>query len=109
MTNVDRVSTAQQTAYMLGQINKANAALDKTTQQIASGNKATTYAGFGSQTQLLQATISANARNSAYTAATTLASTQADIQDTRLFRNLLAQPGEQQRQAGRHRTEQQRH
>ena len=84
MTNVDRVSTAQQTAYMLGQINKANAALDKTTQQIASGNKATTYAGFGSQTQLLQATISANARNSAYTAATTLATTQTDIQDTQL-------------------------
>lgn len=84
MTNIDRVSTSQQTAYMLGQISKANTALDKTNQQIASGNKANTYAGFGSQAQLLQATISANARNSAYTAATTLAATQADIQDTQL-------------------------
>jgi len=84
MSTVDRVSTAQQTAYMLGQINQANAALDKTTQQIASGDVATTYAGFGNQAQLLQATISANARNTAYTAATTLATTQADIQDTQL-------------------------
>ncbi len=81
---IDRVSTAQQTAYMLTQIQRANTALDKTGQQIASGDKATTYAGFGTQTQLLQATISANARNSAYTTATTMATTQADIQDTQL-------------------------
>jgi len=84
MSTIDRVSTAQQTAYMLGQINQANAALDKTTQQIASGDTATTYAGFGNQAQVLQATISASARNTAYTAATTLATTQADIQDTQL-------------------------
>src|ERR1700721_2840666 len=84
MSTIDRVSTAQTTAYMLGQINQANAALDKTSQQIASGDTATTYAGFGNQTQVLQATISANARNSAYTTATTLATTQADIQDTQL-------------------------
>ena len=84
MTTIDRVSTPQQTAYLLGQITKANAALNKTNEQIASGNKANSYAGFGSQTQMLQATISANARNSAYTAATTIATTQTDIQDTQL-------------------------
>jgi flagellar hook-associated protein 3 FlgL len=84
MTTIDRVSTAQQTSYMLSQINLANAALDKTTQQIASGDKATTYAGFGNQAQLLQATLSADARNSAYTAATSLATTQTDLQDTQL-------------------------
>jgi flagellar hook-associated protein 3 FlgL len=84
MTTIDRVSTAQQTAFMLSQIQRANTALDKTGQQIASGDKATTYAGFGTQAQLLQATISANARNSAYTTATTMATTQADIQDTQL-------------------------
>ena len=33
---------------------------------------------------MLQATISANARNTAYTTATTLATTQADMQDTQL-------------------------
>ena len=36
------------------------------------------------QTQVLQATMSANARNSAYQTATSLAVTQADIQDTQL-------------------------
>lgn len=84
MSTIDRVATSQQTAYMLSQINLANAALDKTTQQIASGDKASTYAGFGNQAQMLQATISADARNSAYTAATALATTQTDIQDTQL-------------------------
>ena len=84
MTTIDRVSTAQQSAAMLGQINNASAALTKATDQIASGNVANTYAGFGNQAQVLQATISAHARNASYAAATTLASTQTDIQDTQL-------------------------
>jgi len=82
--SIDRVSTAQQTAYQLSQINAAGAALDKTTNQISSGKVATTYAGFGTQAQVLQATISASARNDAYTTATTLATTQADTQNTQL-------------------------
>jgi len=82
--SVDRVSTASQTAYFLSQIENAGNALDKTQQQIASGSNATTYAGFGTQAQVLTATISANARNSAYTTATSIASTQVDLQDTQL-------------------------
>ena len=82
--SVDRVATAQQSAYFLSQINVAGAALDKTNQQIASSKIATTYAGFGEQTQVLQATISAKARNDAYATATSLATTQADVQDTQL-------------------------
>jgi flagellar hook-associated protein 3 FlgL len=82
--SIDRISTAQQTAYQLSQINKASAALDKTTNQISSGQVANTYAGFGTQAQVLQATISASARNDAYTTATSLATTQADMQDTQL-------------------------
>jgi flagellar hook-associated protein 3 FlgL len=82
--SIDRVSTAQQTAYQLSQINAAAAALDTTTNQISSGKVATTYAGFGTQAQVLQATLSASARNDAYTTATTLATTQADTQDTQL-------------------------
>ena len=82
--SVDRVATAQQSAYFLGQINQASAALDTTNAQIASGKVATTYAGFGNQTQVLQATISAQARNASYSTATTLATTQADVQDTQL-------------------------
>jgi flagellar hook-associated protein 3 FlgL len=82
--SVDRISTASQTAYFLSQIENAGSALDKTQEQIASTVNATTYAGFGTQAQVLTATISANARNSAYTTATTIASTQVDLQDTQL-------------------------
>jgi flagellar hook-associated protein 3 FlgL len=82
--SIDRIATAQQSAYFLAQINQAGAALDKTQQQIATRVVSTTYAGFGSQAQVLQATMSANARNDAYTTATNLATTQTDMQDTQL-------------------------
>jgi flagellar hook-associated protein 3 FlgL len=82
--SIDRIATAQQSQYFLSQIEGASSALNVTQQQIASGDNATTYAGFGTQTQVLQATMSANARNSAYQTATSLAVTQADIQDTQL-------------------------
>ncbi len=82
--SIDRIATAQQSQYFLTQIENASSALNTTQQQIASGDNATTYAGFGTQTQVLQATISANARNSAYQTATSLAVTQADMQDTQL-------------------------
>jgi flagellar hook-associated protein 3 FlgL len=82
--SIDRVATATQTAYFLSQIQGASAALDKTQAQIASGQNATTYAGFGDKTQVLTATLSAGARNSAYASATSLASTQVDMQDTQL-------------------------
>jgi flagellar hook-associated protein 3 FlgL len=81
---INRVSTAAQTAYMLAQIQNAGAALDKTQAQIASTKNATTYAGFGDKTQVLTATLAANARNGAYSNATTLAATQVDVQDTQL-------------------------
>src|ERR1700743_958345 len=82
--SIDPISPASQTAYFLSQIENAGAALDKTQQQIASGANATTYAGFGNQTQVLTATISANARNAAYTTATKFAVTQVDLQNTQL-------------------------
>jgi flagellar hook-associated protein 3 FlgL len=82
--SIDRIATAQQSQYFLQQIEAASGALNTTQQQIASGDNSTTYAGFGTQTQVLQATMSANARNSAYQTATSLAVTQADIQDTQL-------------------------
>jgi flagellar hook-associated protein 3 FlgL len=82
--SIDRVATASQTATFLSQIQNAGAALDKTQEQIASAKNATTYAGFGGQTQVLTASISANARNDAYTTATKFAVTQTDVQDTQL-------------------------
>jgi flagellar hook-associated protein 3 FlgL len=82
--SIDRVATNQQMQFFLSQLNQAGSTLDKTQQQIASGKIATTYAGFGDQTQVLQATISADARNSAYQTATQLAITQTEMQDTQL-------------------------
>ena len=82
--SIDRVATSTQTAFMLSQIQNAGAALDKTQEQIASGKNATTYAGFGNQAQVLTASISASARNDAYTNATKFAVTQTDLQDTQL-------------------------
>src|SRR5689334_9113584 len=82
--SIDRVATNQQMQFFLSQLNQAGSTLDKTQQQIASGKVATTYAGFGDQTQVLQATISADARNSAYQTATQLAVTQTEMQDTQL-------------------------
>src|SRR3978361_1456020 len=82
--SIDRVATSSQTAYFLAQITNAGNALDKTQEQIASTKKATTYAGFGGQTQVLTATLSVNARNDAYTTATKFAVTQVDLQDTQL-------------------------
>jgi flagellar hook-associated protein 3 FlgL len=82
--SVDRVATSAQTAFFLSQIQNAGSALDKTQEQIASGKNANTYAGFGDKTQVLTATIAANARNTAYTNATKFAVTQTDLQDTQL-------------------------
>jgi flagellar hook-associated protein 3 FlgL len=82
--SVDRVATAQQSAFFLSQINQAGAKLDNTNKQIASGVVADTYAGFGDKAQVLQATLSAQARNTAYTTATGIATTQTDMQDTQL-------------------------
>lgn len=82
--SVDRIATASQTAFFLQQIQNAAGALDKTQAQLASTKNATTYAGFGNKTQVLTATIAANARNGAYADATNLAATQVDLQDTQL-------------------------
>ncbi len=82
--SIDRVATSQQSSYYLSQIQTAGARLDQTNRQIASGVLAETYAGFGDRAQVLQATISANARNENYATATTLAATQADLQNTQL-------------------------
>jgi len=82
--SIDRISTASQTAFLLNQIQNAGNQLDKVQEQIASGKNADTYAGFGDKAQVLTATISANARNTAYTDATKFAVSQTDVQDTHL-------------------------
>jgi len=82
--SIDRIATAQQSAYFLSQINHAGVKLDDINRQIASGVVADTYAGFGDKAQVLQATLSAQARNQVYARASTLASTQTDLQNAQL-------------------------
>ena len=95
--SIDRVATAQQSQFYLSHINQAAGAMDKTQAQIASGKNSTTYAGFGDQAQMLEASIYAHARNDNYATATNLAITQSDMQNTQL--TALAGLGDQLRQA----------
>lgn len=81
---IDRVATNAQSAQFLRQIQQASGALNQTQTQIASGDNASTYAGFGSQAQILTATLSAGQRNTAYQTATSLAQTQVNLQDDQL-------------------------
>jgi flagellar hook-associated protein 3 FlgL len=82
--SIDRVATSAQTGFFLNQLQSAGSAIDKLQEQIASGKNSNTYAGFGDKAQILTATISASARNDAYTNATKFAVTQTDLQDTQL-------------------------
>jgi flagellar hook-associated protein 3 FlgL len=81
---IDRVSTNNQAQYLLSQIMQANAALNKSQAQVASGKISTDYAGIGNKTAMLEAARSASARADAYQSATQLALTQVDQQDAQL-------------------------
>ena len=84
MTTIDRVSTAGQSALLLSQIEQANAALDKTQAQVASGKVSTTYAGLGDKVAVLEAARTAANKATAYQTNTTAAVNQADLQDSQL-------------------------
>ena len=81
---IERVSSNGQMQYLLSQIMQASAALGKTQAQVASGKVSSDYAGIGSKTAMLEAARSASSRADAYQAATQLALTQVDQQDTQL-------------------------
>ncbi len=94
---IDRVATNAQSQFLLDQINRANVALDKTQQQVSSGNVASDYAGYGSKVSVMEAARSAGARMDAYQSATKLAINQVDLQDTQL--SSLSNLADQFRQA----------
>jgi len=81
---IERVATNAQSQYLLSQIMKANAALDTTQAQVASGKVSSDYLGIGDKTASLEAARSAAARADAYASNTQLAVTQTDLQDTHL-------------------------
>jgi flagellar hook-associated protein 3 FlgL len=81
---IERVATSNQSDYMVSQITKANANLQKSSQQVASGKASTDYAGIGDKTAALEGARAVSARASAYVAGTQLAVTQTDLQNTQL-------------------------
>jgi len=82
--SVDRVATNSQTSYMLSQIAKANAKLQQSSEQTASGKISSDYAGIGDKTAALEGARAAADRASGYATNTQLAVTQTDLQDTQL-------------------------
>ena len=94
---VDRIATNTQAQYLLSQVTNANAALDTTQAQIASGKVSTNYVGIGDKTAALEAARAAAARADAYASNTQLAVTQTDLQDTQL--TALSSLAEQLKQA----------
>jgi hypothetical protein len=81
---IERVATNSQTTYMLSQIAKANAKLQQSSDQVASGKVSNDYAGIGDKTAALEAARAAADRAAAYATNTQSAVTQTDLQDTQL-------------------------
>jgi len=81
---VERVATNSQTTYMLSQIGKANAKLQQSSDQVASGKISNDYAGIGDKTAALEGARAAADRAGAYATNTQSAVTQTDLQDTQL-------------------------
>ena len=81
---IERVATNSQTTYMLSQIAKANAKLQQSSDQVASGKVSNDYAGIGDKTAALEGARAAADRAAAYATNTQSAVTQTDLQDTQL-------------------------
>ena len=82
--SVERIATNAQSQYLLSQIQAASAAVNKSDAQVASGLVSSDYAGYGSQTAVLEAAQTASARATAYQTNTQMAVNQANLQDTQL-------------------------
>jgi flagellar hook-associated protein 3 FlgL len=82
--SIDRVGTAASAQMMLAQIQKAEVALNTTNQQVATGQVANTYSGYGDKTAAMEAARSAAAHADANVAAAQQASSRLDLQDTQL-------------------------
>src|SRR5580693_6714827 len=81
---IERVATSTQSQTLMSQVMQAQATLDNTQSQVASGLVSTTYSGIGDKTAALEAAQSASDRTTAYQSATNLALNQVNLQDTQL-------------------------
>lgn len=82
--SIDRVTSNSTTQYLLSQIMRANANLNKSQAQVASGKVSNVYAGVGDKTAALESARAAADRAKAYQSSTQIALTQTDLQDAQL-------------------------
>ncbi len=94
---IGRVATNNQAQLLLSQLLQNETKLNTSQQQVASGKVATTYAGMGDKTAVLEAARSAKVQADAISSSTKLAANQADLQDTQI--TSLANLADQLRQA----------
>jgi flagellar hook-associated protein 3 FlgL len=81
---IDRIGTFTSTQLLLSHIQKAEAALDNSNRQVASGKVSDTYAGYGDKTAMMEGARSASAHVDADYAAAQQASSRLDLQDSQL-------------------------
>ena len=94
---IGRVATNNQAQILLAQLMQNESNLNTSQQQVSSGKVASTYAGMGDKTAVLEAARSAAAQSDALQSSTQLAVNQADLQDSQT--TSLANLADQLRQA----------
>src|SRR6266566_4125264 len=82
--SLDRIGSGANTQFMLAQIQKAEAALDASNRQVATGKLADTYSGYGDKTAVMEAARAAGAHAEAHVAAAQQASARLDLQDAQM-------------------------
>jgi flagellar hook-associated protein 3 FlgL len=81
---IDRVGTFVSTQILLSQMQRAQAAVDDSNRQVASGKLSDSYSGYGGKTAAMEGARSASAHAEADYAAAQQASSRLDLQDSQL-------------------------
>ena len=81
---IDRLGSYANTQFFLARLMKAEAALELSNRQVATGKVADNYAGYGDKTAVMEAARSASARADANAATAIQAAARLDVQDTQL-------------------------
>jgi flagellar hook-associated protein 3 FlgL len=82
--SVDRVATSTQSSYLTSQMLKSEAKVAKYADQTATGQKSTSYTDYGDQTLAMESARAVVNRTTGYQTATSLATTQTELQDNQL-------------------------
>src|ERR1044071_9372985 len=81
---IERLGTAVSAHIMLQQLQRAESTLNRTNLQIATGQVADNYPGYGDKTAALEAARSAAARSDANKSVAQQVASRLDLQDTQL-------------------------